>query len=68
MGFQPSYGDPDVWYKASTKANGEKYYSYLLIYVDDVISVDVDPKENIDLIKERFPIKKGSAGPPNNNL
>ena len=64
MGFESSYGDPDVWYKAASKENGEEYYSYLLIYVDDVISVDIDPKKNIDLINDKFKIKKGSAGPP----
>ena len=64
LGFESSYGDPDMWYKPKTKPNGEKYYSYLLIYVDDVISIDINPKENIDLINGRFTIKKGSAGPP----
>ena len=62
--FASSYADPDVWFKPATKPNGEKYYSYLLIYVDDVISVDIDPKKNIDLINQKFTIKKGSAGPP----
>ena len=64
MGFESSYGDPDMWFKAAVKPNGEEYYSYLLIYVDDVISVDMEPKKNIDLINEKFTIKKGSAGPP----
>ena len=64
MGFISSLADPDVWYKPSTKDDGTKYYSYLLIYVDDVISVDVDAKKNIDLIGDVFTIKEGSAGPP----
>ena len=64
MNFEPSYADPDVWMKACTKPNGEKYYSYLLIYVDDVISVDIDPSKNIKLINEKFTVKEGSAGPP----
>ena len=64
LGFESSYGDPDMWFKPKTKPNGDKYYSYLLIYVDDVISVDLNPKENIDLINNKFSIKKGSAGPP----
>ena len=34
MGFTSCLADPDVWYKASTKPDGTKYYSYLLIYVD----------------------------------
>ena len=64
MGFISSLADPDVWYKPCTKEDGSKYYAYLLIYVDDVISVDIDAKKNIDLIGDVFTIKEGSAGPP----
>ena len=32
--------------------------------MDGIISVDVDPKDNIDLINKKFTIKKRSAGPP----
>ena len=53
-----------MWFKPKTKENEEEYYSYLLIYVDNVISIDVNPKENTDLINSKFTIKKGSAGPP----
>lgn len=64
LGFTSSLADPDVWYKANTKADGTKYYTYLLIYVDDVICIDTDPKKYIDMIGEIFKIKEGSAGPP----
>ena len=64
LGFTSSLADPDVWYRAKTKSDGTKYYAYLLIYVDDVISVDVDPKQNIDEIGKVFKIKNGSDGPP----
>jgi hypothetical protein len=62
--FKPSLADPDVWYKASTKPDGTKYYAYLLIYVDDVICIDTNPKQYIDQIDSVFKIKEGSAGPP----
>jgi hypothetical protein len=64
LGFTSSLADPDVWYKASTKPNGMKYYTYLLIYVDDVICIDINPKKYIEMIGEVFKIKEGSAGPP----
>ena len=64
LGFTSSLADPDVWYKPNTKADGSKYYTYLLIYVDDVICIDTDPKSYIDAIGEVFKIKDGSAGPP----
>lgn len=64
LGFTSSYADPDVWFKPSTKPNGEKYYTYLLIYVDDVICIDMNPKHYIEAIGNVFKIKEGSAGPP----
>jgi hypothetical protein len=64
LGFTSSYADPDVWYKAATKKDGTKYYTYLLIYVDDVICIDEHPRKYIEQIGEVFKIKEGSAGPP----
>lgn len=64
LGFTSSLADPDVWYKPMTKHDGTKYYAYLLIYVDDVISIDVDAKQNIEELGTIFKIKDGSAGPP----
>ena len=46
------------------KPNGETYYSYLPIYVDDVISIDMEPRKNIKIIGENFKIKPGSTGKP----
>ena len=56
MGFTSSLADPDVWYKAKTREDGTKYYAYLLIYVDDVISVDVNAQEHIDELGTIFKI------------
>ena len=64
LGFTSSLADPDVWYKAQVKPNGETYYSYLPIYVDDVISIDMEPRKNIKIIGENFKIKPGSTGKP----
>ena len=62
LGLTSSLADPDVWYIAPVKSNGEKYYSYLLIYVDNVISIDMEPRKNIETIGETFKIEPGSAG------
>ena len=40
IGFKSSLADPDVWFKPSAKATGEKYYTYLLVYVDDLLYID----------------------------
>ena len=64
LGFESSYGDPDMWYKPKTKPNGEKYYSYLLIYVDDVISIDINPKEILTSSMEGSLLKRGVQAHP----
>ena len=36
--FKPCLADPDLWYKAEVNpVNNQKYYSYVLLYVDDVL-------------------------------
>ena len=39
MGFQSTLADPDVWYRPATKKNGFKYYEYILVYVDDQLTI-----------------------------
>ena len=35
LGFVSCLGDPNVWRRATTKQNGEKYHEYVLLYVND---------------------------------
>ena len=62
--YIPCKADPDVYYKAKVKPDGSKYYAYLVIYVDDILCIDVNPKQTIDSIGELFRIKKGSVSQP----
>jgi hypothetical protein len=64
MGFKSSLADPDMWYRASTRSDGSKYYSYLLVYVDDILIVDETPKKWMDLLETQFQVKPSSIGPP----
>ena len=64
LGFKLSFADPDVWYKPSVKATGEEYYTYLLVYVDDLLCIDEYPKRYMDMIEQDFKIKEGIIGPP----
>ena len=64
LGFKSSFADPDVWYKPSVKATGEEYYTYILVYVDDLLCIDKNPKKYMDMIEQDFKIKEGSVGPP----
>ena len=66
--FKPSKADNDVYLKEKTDKNGKKYYAYHVVYVDDLLSIDINPRESIDMIGSHFDIKKGSVGFPTNYL
>ena len=50
--------------KTKVKKHGEKDYSYLIIYVDDVLCIDRDPKQIINHITDVFIIKEECDGEP----
>ena len=64
MGFKSSLADPDVWMKPETDQNGFKYYSYILVYVDDILILDKLPGKYMTMIQEKFPVKQGSIEEP----
>ena len=64
LGYHSCPADPDVWMKAKVKKNGEKYYSYIIVYVDDVLCIDETPKQIISHIADLFRIKEGSDEVP----
>ena len=43
LGYVSSKADPDVWLKFETKPDGTEYYSYFLVYVNDVLYLHHDP-------------------------
>ena len=44
MEFKSSISDPDVWTREATKSDGEEYYKYILIYVDDLLAISSDAR------------------------
>ncbi|KAI2499207.1 Reverse transcriptase (RNA-dependent DNA polymerase) [Fragilaria crotonensis] len=64
MGYVSCKADPDVWMKAATKADGTKFYSYVLAYVDDILCLDTDPKNVMDALSKVYKLKDGSVKAP----
>ena len=64
LGFTSSLADPDVWYKAKTKPNGFKYYSYILVYIVDLLIIDQTPSKYMEMVSKDFTIKPGSVEVP----
>ena len=64
IGFKSSEADPDVWMKAAVKPDGEEYYEYILVYVDDILCISHKAKETMRLIAKDFKFKKDEIKPP----
>ena len=54
--------------KLSTKPDGFKYCSYLLIYVDDCLTIEHAPDEVIKQLMEKYKLKNNSYGQPEHYL
>ena len=54
MGFSPSKGDPDMWYRKNTH-EGKDYYEYLCTYVDDLLVASKDPQAIMDKLTKYTP-------------
>jgi hypothetical protein len=67
MGYTSSLADPDVWFKAECKPNGFEYYSYILVYVDDILVIAHKPERAMQIIAQSFRLKDG-FGPPTRYL
>ena len=68
LGFKSSLADPDLWYKASTDSTGFKYYSYILVYVDDLLIIDKAPNKYMTMVQESFTVKPSSIETPTSYL
>ena len=64
MNYQPCHADPDLWMRQGIRDNGEEYWEYMLLYVDDALAIQEHAKQAIDELGKYFQIKEGSVGPP----
>ena len=44
-------GDPDVWRKPAIKPDGEKYYEYIVVYIDDLLVIGQNPTNITDALQ-----------------
>jgi len=45
--YQPCLADPDLWMRDNIRSNGNEYYEYVLLYVDDCLVIGEDAKSLI---------------------
>ena len=65
IGFLSSPADPDVWMRPAVKPDGEKYYEYIMMYVDDILAISMDPTSIlISMEGDTVKYKNGKIEPP----
>ncbi len=66
LGYKLCLADPDLWYKACTQkgdnGNIESCYSYMLVYVNDILCILKDPDSVLRVLNKYFPLKPNSVG------
>jgi hypothetical protein len=69
MKFTPSHGDPDVWMRIAfnpmTKAS---YWEYLLVYVDDILVIDLDTRATLNMLETDYNYVLKDFGTPTRYL
>jgi Reverse transcriptase (RNA-dependent DNA polymerase) len=65
LGYTSCMADPDVWLRAEPRPDDRfKYYSYLLLYADDILAINHDSTSVIKEIDRFFKMKSGTIGDP----
>ena len=62
--FQLYLADPGVWFKAATDKAGNEYYTYILVYVDDLLIVDKYRQKFMAMLESKYTVKPCSIGKP----
>ena len=52
--FKSSLLDPDLWYKEMVSTDWVEYNAYILVYVDDILILDKDPKRFMEILKDKY--------------
>ena len=65
LGYHSCLADPDFWYKPMVHPEDNfKYYSYVLLYVDDCLCICHNAEQELHKIDKFFKMKDGSIGNP----
>ena len=65
IGFSSCVADPDVWLRPGKKANGDDYYEYIVMYVDDILAISEKPEAVLKSLEgNTVKYKNGKIGPP----
>ena len=65
LNFKSCLADPDVWMRPAIKSDGNTYYEYILLYVDNALVVSENAESILqNELRRYFHLKEESIGPP----
>ncbi len=67
LGYESNKADSDLWMKVCTWDSGngpEKFYSYIYLYVDNILCIHNNPNALLTQIDNYFPLKPDLVGEP----
>jgi Reverse transcriptase (RNA-dependent DNA polymerase) len=54
LGYKSCLADNDVWMRPNAKLNGFKYYEYVLVYTDDILSISHHPLDVLTKLDQHW--------------
>jgi Reverse transcriptase (RNA-dependent DNA polymerase) len=64
LGFLSCKSDPDMWRRPAIKADGTKYYEYVLVYVDDLLILSKHPNTILQSLADEHNYRLKDVGSP----
>ena len=64
LNYIPFRADTDVWMRKTRKSDGNEYYEYMLLYVDDCLAIYENPKEAVLQLDKFSKMQQNSISPP----
>ena len=68
VGYKPYPSDPGLWINPKVDIDSDRYYSYILCYVDDILVIHQDAMNMLKNIDKYFKLKPDSIDDPERYL
>ena len=56
--------DPDVWIKSAIDKTWNEYYTYILVYIDDLLILEKYPQNYMTMLESKYTVKPSFIGDP----
>ena len=62
LSFQSYLANPVVWFNAETYKTRNDYYTYILVYIDDLLIFEKYPQKYMTILESKYTVKPYSIG------